>query len=87
MELLERDAQLALLGEALASSAAGNGRVALVSGEAGIGKTSLVRAFVDRHRDMGRTLWGICDDLSTPRAFGPLRDVAGEVGGDLASAL
>jgi len=87
MELLERDAQLALLGEALANSTAGHGRVALVSGEAGIGKTSLVRAFVDRHRDSGRMLWGICDDLSTPRAFGPLRDVAGEVGDDLASAL
>jgi len=87
VELLERDSQLALLGEALASATAGHGRVALLSGEPGIGKTSLVRAFVDRHRDIGRTLWGICDDLSTPRAFGPLRDVAGEVGDDLASAL
>ncbi|HEX6577342.1 MAG TPA: AAA family ATPase [Jiangellaceae bacterium] len=87
MELLERDAHLALLGDALASSAAGHGRVALVSGEPGIGKTSLVRAFVDRHQDRARVLWGICDDLSTPRAFGPLHDVAGEVGDELASAL
>ncbi|MGH8824218.1 MAG: ATP-binding protein [Jiangellaceae bacterium] len=87
MELLERDAQLSLLDEALDSAAAGHGRVALVSGDAGIGKTSLVRALVDRHRDGARLLWGICDDLSTPRAFGPLYDVAGDVGVDLASAL
>ncbi|MGH9033701.1 MAG: AAA family ATPase, partial [Acidimicrobiia bacterium] len=87
MELLERDAQLSLLGEALQSAAEGHGRVALVSGDAGIGKTSLARAFVERHQDRARMLWGICDDLSTPRAFGPLLDVAGEVGDDLGSAL
>jgi len=87
MELLERDAQLSLLGEALQSAAVGHGRVALVSGDAGIGKSSLARAFVERHQDRARMLWGICDDLSTPRAFGPLLDVAGKVGDDLASAL
>ena len=36
----------------------------LVSGEAGIGKTSLVRAFTDRLR-AGRVLAGACDDLLT----------------------
>jgi MoxR-like ATPase len=45
MELIERGAYLADLREHLAAAAAGNGRLVLVSGEAGIGKTSLVRAF------------------------------------------
>ena len=87
MALLERDAQLSALDDALETAAAGHGRVALVSGEAGIGKTSLARALVERHRDVGRMLWGICDDLSTPRAFGPLLDMLDEVGDDLASSL
>ena len=48
------------------------GRVVVVAGEAGIGKTALVSALADRHR----VLWGACDPLITPRPMGPLRDVA-----------
>ncbi len=48
MELLERDTQLAALNTALSEVRAGFGRIALVSGEAGIGKTSLVEQFT-RH--------------------------------------
>ena len=44
--LLERDDALSTLGAAFGAVVAGHGGVALVSGEAGIGKTSLVRAFV-----------------------------------------
>ena len=52
MELLERDAQLAALEDRLAQvQATKTGRLALVSGEAGVGKSALVRAFVARpHR-------------------------------------
>ena len=43
--LLERELALVALAAALGEAAAGEGRVALVSGEAGIGKTSLVDHF------------------------------------------
>lgn len=47
MELLERDADLSRLEVLLKHAAAGEGRLVLLEGEAGIGKTSLLRA-VDR---------------------------------------
>ena len=54
----------------------------LVSGEAGIGKTSLVREFCDHAHGSGRVLWGSCDVLFTPRPLGPFVDVAEAAGGD-----
>ena len=47
MELLEREQFLGELEAILSDVAAGNGRFVLVSGEAGIGKTSLVERFTD----------------------------------------
>jgi predicted ATPase len=44
--LLERGGELDVLQTALRRAARGAGSIVLVSGEAGIGKTSLVRAFV-----------------------------------------
>src|SRR3954464_4262330 len=82
MELLERDAERAAL-EAAIRESRGAGRVVLVSGEAGIGKTALVSSVADTHR----VLWGACDPLITPRPMGPLRDVAREAGGPLAEAV
>jgi predicted ATPase len=61
--------------------------VVVVSGEAGIGKTALVRRFVGDVAGTVRVLRGACDDLTVPQAFGPLWDVAGQVGGELASAI
>ena len=46
VRLLERAAELAVLDSALVEAFAGVGSVVLVFGEAGIGKTSLVRAFL-----------------------------------------
>jgi DNA-binding CsgD family transcriptional regulator/tetratricopeptide (TPR) repeat protein len=79
--LLERDAQLAALTEYADDARAGRGRLVLVSGESGIGKTALVEAF-ERSVSL-RTLHGACDGLFTPRALGPLFDVAAEAGGVL----
>ena len=78
-ELLERDDALAQLTETLNEARIGLGRVVLVGGEAGAGKTSLVGAFCSR-LDSRRTrvLAGACDALSTPRPLGPLLDVAAE---------
>jgi len=41
--LLERDTELAVLATAAEQAVAGHGSVVLLSGEAGIGKTSVVR--------------------------------------------
>lgn len=83
MELLERDTYLLALDEYVASAADGHGRLVLLSGEAGIGKTSLVDAFRDRHLD-ATWLWGACDASFTPRPLGPLFEIALGAGGELA---
>ena len=67
IELLERESFMYELGIMLNEALAGQGHVALVSGEAGIGKTSLVEHFTRGHKDSVRVLWGTCDSLFTPR--------------------
>lgn len=82
--LLERDAQLEALQTALDRAVSGAGGVALVCGEAGIGKTTLVDAFSERAGAAGvPVLRGACDALRTPRPLGPLLDIAREAGGRL----
>ena len=76
MDLLERDEYLSALDEALRQAGEGHGRVALISGEAGIGKTSFVERFLEQHQPKTRTLWGACEALFTPRPLGPLYDIA-----------
>jgi hypothetical protein len=61
--------------------------VVLVSGEAGIGKSSLVEAARGVLPAEGRLLIGYCDDLATRRALGPFRDLVGSVGTGLTRAL
>lgn len=85
--LLERDEALAALGEALDETRLGRGRMLLVAGEAGVGKTSLIRAFCRGLDDGTRVLAGSCDALSTPRPLGPLNDIASAVGGSLADLV
>jgi len=85
--LLERDAALAVLDAATDGAAAGRGSVVLVTGEAGIGKSALVRAWCAGAGDRVRVLWGACDDLVTARAFGPLRDASCGTGGRLEATL
>ena len=55
----------------------------LVSGEAGVGKTALLRRFCEDQGDSARILWGNCDALFTPRPLGPLFDIAETTGGEL----
>jgi DNA-binding CsgD family transcriptional regulator/tetratricopeptide (TPR) repeat protein len=71
--LLERAADLAQLSESLADVVhTGHGRILLVGGEAGIGKTLLVRRFCEELDEPARVLWAACDPLFTPRPLGPL---------------
>jgi predicted ATPase len=87
MELLERETQLRELEAALHDAVNGAGRLALVSGEAGIGKTALVERFAPERRADVRVLWGACDALFTPRPLGPLHDMAGQLGGEWPARL
>jgi DNA-binding CsgD family transcriptional regulator/tetratricopeptide (TPR) repeat protein len=85
MGLLEREAALACMAEQF-EAAATTGRLVLVSGEAGVGKTTLVEAFCAPASD-APVLIGRCDDLFAPRPLGPLADIARGCGGDLRDAL
>jgi predicted ATPase/DNA-binding CsgD family transcriptional regulator len=87
MDLLERDACLSDLDAALAEAVGGHGRVALVSGEAGIGKTTLVERFARERAGGVHLLWGACDALFSPRPLGPLHDLAAQAPGALRSLL
>jgi DNA-binding CsgD family transcriptional regulator/tetratricopeptide (TPR) repeat protein len=72
-ELLERSHELAALGDSLEAVAAERrGRLVLVRGEAGVGKTVLLRRFCAERNGSVRLLWGNCDPLFTPRPLGPL---------------
>jgi len=85
--LLERDELLAALDSALSNAAAGEGRLVLVAGEAGVGKTALAHVFGAQVDGAARVFWGACDALVTPRPLGPFVDVAEELGGELADAI
>ncbi|MCI0545499.1 MAG: AAA family ATPase [Actinobacteria bacterium] len=78
MMLLEREGQLADLHQALDHASDGSGALILVGGEAGAGKTSLVRAFVASLNDSSLVIGGACDPLTTPRPLGPLHDFAAD---------
>jgi DNA-binding CsgD family transcriptional regulator len=80
MELLERGPDLMELSALLHGTAAGAGALVFVSGEAGIGKTALVRRFTRMVGHSARVLTGCCDPLSTPRPLGPMWDIAGQLG-------
>ena len=50
----------------------------LVSGDAGVGKSALVRAFIDGLADDVTVHVGGCDDLVAPRSLGPFQDMAAD---------
>jgi ATP/maltotriose-dependent transcriptional regulator MalT len=81
---LERDESVSTLGRLLADvRESSQGRLVLVRGEAGVGKTALVRRFCEGQSKPVRVLWGECEPLRTPRPLGPFADVAQAVGGEL----
>ena len=54
----------------------GFGGLVLVGGEAGIGKTALISACFEQYKQAYQWVWGGCDALFTPRALGPIYDIA-----------
>jgi DNA-binding CsgD family transcriptional regulator len=85
--LLEREPALDTLRDSLEEARKGHGRLVLVVGEAGVGKSAAVRAFCDESRASAPVLWGGCDPLFTPRPLGPFLDIAEASGGDLQTAV
>jgi DNA-binding CsgD family transcriptional regulator/tetratricopeptide (TPR) repeat protein len=83
MKLLERQRSLAELAQFAAEARAGDGRLVLIAGDAGIGKSALVEQF-QQDLPAARWSWGACDGLFTPRPLGPLFDLADQLGGELA---
>ena len=73
--LVERASLLDALNGWHDEAQAGSGRLVLVHGEAGVGKSALVRAWCAA-ASSSSVLWGACDPLSSPRPLGPLLDVA-----------
>ncbi len=82
MELIERDGFLDLLQTQLNNTAAGEGHCLFISGEAGIGKTTLVKAFLKQQADSCLIYQGACDALFTPRPLAPLHDILWHVSKD-----
>jgi len=83
--LLERESHLALLAGYAREARRGDGRLVLVAGEAGVGKSALVEE-LQREVPDARWSWGACDGLFTPRPLGPLFDLADQLGGELLAA-
>jgi DNA-binding CsgD family transcriptional regulator len=87
MKLLEREAVLSELANAWSDAKAGHGRLVLLSGEAGGGKTSVVNHFCAEYLVKATVFMGACDPLGTPTPLGPLIDVATKAGGELERLL
>src|SRR5918997_4136911 len=76
MALLERDSVLDTLRLRLHDAGERHGCLLLLGGEAGVGKTTLLRHFMEDARATAIVMIGQCDALSTPRPLGPLFDIA-----------
>jgi len=89
MDLIERDDALRSLREAAEQARRGHGRCVLVHGEAGIGKSSLLKAALRNPAQLPsmRVLWGGCEALFSPRPLGPLYDMARDLGPQVRAIL
>ena len=84
MTLLERDDLLAQLDARWTQARKGPGQLVFIEGEAGIGKTTVLRAFAASVRAHAPVYWGACEAMATPRPLGALDDIAIDSGGKLA---
>lgn len=85
--LFEREAPLQRLHDLLAQARGGHGLCVQVMGEAGAGKTALLRAFTGALPAGVQALWAACEPLLTPRPLSPFVDLAAHWPPSLARAL
>jgi len=81
MELIERTDVLSLLQTEFEKTIRGEGHCVLINGEAGIGKTALVKSFCKQQECI--IYQGSCDALFTPRPLAPLYDIIWQIKKDL----
>jgi DNA-binding CsgD family transcriptional regulator len=84
--LLEREVALSQLGALAREVRRGCGRVALLRGEAGVGKTAVIARFT-AGLSSARVLHGWCDPLTAPRPLGPLVDALSALNVEAARGL
>ena len=82
MRLIERESQLAALHQYAREASQGQGRLVLISGEAGVGKSVLLEELAQDLAE-ARWLWAGCEGLFIPAALGPLLDIANQIDGEL----
>ncbi len=87
MKLLERSEHMDQLRSAFQEVIAGRGRSVFIAGEAGIGKTALVRQFISEIDTPYLLLEGYSDSLFAARPLGPLFDIAPLLGDDFVRLL
>jgi DNA-binding CsgD family transcriptional regulator len=85
--LLERDAALAELRALAHRLRDRGGRVVLLRGEAGVGKTAVIARWAAGLDASARVLRGWCDPLAAPRPLGPLVDTLAGLGDRQAAGL
>ncbi|MCA8887067.1 MAG: AAA family ATPase, partial [Hyphomonadaceae bacterium] len=78
MHLLEREDVIRTLLSHVGALEGGRGALLCLTGEAGIGKTSLAQFVAEKCTQQARVLWGACEDLSTPAPLAPVLDFARE---------
>lgn len=81
MELIERDEFISLLETKYRHIADGEGHTIFLNGEAGIGKTTLLKEFRKQIENERNVFIGTCDALFTPRPLAPLYDIAWQMMG------
>ena len=81
--ILERDIEVGRLKSLADEAYKSRGAIALIAGEAGIGKTSLISAFVKQEEKNADIAWGLCDAMFTPRPLGPVYEIAQMISGEL----
>ncbi len=83
--LIERENELLVLNEKLADAENRRGGVTLITGDAGIGKTSLINTLLGELDEKFRVSLGMCDALYTPRPLGAVYEIALSLGGTCAA--
>src|SRR5215213_11972697 len=77
--LVQRDDELAILEAALISAHGGEGGLAVLSGEAGIGKTRLANEVARLARQLGnQVLWGTCSEAELSLPYLPFVEALGK---------
>jgi DNA-binding NarL/FixJ family response regulator len=85
--LLERETAIETLLALLNDASGGRGKVVIVEGEAGTGKTALLQSFGALIGDKHRVHWGWNDPFTTQRPLGALHDMTAMVGSEVGKLL